>query len=147
MPQHSKENILAGRTAVDVYRADHAKLYSKPWHRSIPREHTPLLDKLQGELKEGGFKSLDEFFDASEELNKMEASKMYRREGECNRCGKCCRTCKYLLETGECAIYDDRPQVCIDSPFAMDYLGGLPKECTYRFVRTDYKSDLDVEWR
>ena len=69
MPQHSKDNILAGRTAVDAYRADHAKLYSKPWHKGIPEEHTPLLDNLLADLKGQGFTSLDEFFDASELLN------------------------------------------------------------------------------
>jgi hypothetical protein len=72
MPQHSKENILAGRSAVDAYRADHAKLYDKPWHRGIPEEHTPLLNNLLADLKGQGFTSLDEFFDASEELNIQE---------------------------------------------------------------------------
>jgi hypothetical protein len=72
MPQHSKDNILVGRTAVDAYRADHAKLYSKPWHRGIPEEHTPLLDNLLADLKGQGFTSLDEFFDASEKLNIQE---------------------------------------------------------------------------
>jgi hypothetical protein len=72
MPQHSKENILAGRSAVDTYRADHAKLYDKPWHRGIPEEHTPLLNNLLADLKGRGFTLLDEFFDASEELNIQE---------------------------------------------------------------------------
>lgn len=72
MPQYSKENIMAGRNAVDAYRADHAKLYDKPWHRGIPEEHTPLLDKLLVELKGQGFNSLGEFFSASEEQNMQE---------------------------------------------------------------------------
>ena len=72
MPQHSKENILAGRTAVDAYRADHAKLYDKPWHRGIPEEHTPLLNDLSAKLEEEGFTSLDEFFHASRTLNVQE---------------------------------------------------------------------------
>lgn len=72
MPQHSKENILAGRNAVDAYRADHARLHDKPWHRGIPEEHTPLLNELLAEIKKQGLTSLDEFFDASEELNMQE---------------------------------------------------------------------------
>ena len=72
MPQHSKENILTGRSAAEAYRADHAQLHSQPWHRGIPAEHTPLLDKLKADLKEPGFNSPGEFFDASEELNVRE---------------------------------------------------------------------------
>jgi hypothetical protein len=72
MPQHSKENIIAGRNAVDAYRADHAKLYDKPWHRGIPQEHTPLLNNLLAELKGQGFDSLDQFFEASQEQNMQE---------------------------------------------------------------------------
>jgi hypothetical protein len=64
-----KGKVLNGRKAVDAYRADHARLYDKPWHRGIPEEHTPLLNNLLAELKEQGFNSLDEFFAASEELN------------------------------------------------------------------------------
>jgi hypothetical protein len=72
MSQHSKDNILAGRTAVDAYRDAHTQLHSKPWHKGIPREHTPLLNILLGGLKEQDFNSLQEFFDASEELNVKE---------------------------------------------------------------------------
>lgn len=69
MPQHTKEDIVAGRKAVDAYREEHTKLYSKPWHRGIPEEHTPLLNKLLADLKEQAFNSLEEFFNASRELN------------------------------------------------------------------------------
>lgn len=69
MPQHSEEDILAGRTAVDAYRAGHARLYDKPWHKGIPQEHTPLLNELLAKLQEQGLTSLDEFFAASDELN------------------------------------------------------------------------------
>ena len=72
MPQHSKENILVGRTAVDSYRAGHAELHKKLWHRGIPEEHTPLLNVLLAGLKEQGFNSLGKFFDTSEELNVQE---------------------------------------------------------------------------
>ena len=82
MPQHTKENILAGRTAVDAYREDHVKLYSKPWHRGIPEEHTPLLNGLSAKLKERGFDSLDQFFDDSEELNMQELGYKDRQDFE-----------------------------------------------------------------
>jgi hypothetical protein len=69
MPQHSKEDVIAGRNAVDAYRGVHAELYSKPWHRGIPEEHTPLLNELLAKLRKQEFTSLDEFFAASDELN------------------------------------------------------------------------------
>jgi len=87
MPQHSKENILAGRTAVDAYRETHAKLYDKPWHRGIPQEHTPLLNDLSAKLKEEGFTSLDKFFDASEELNIQELGFASREDFEAKASG------------------------------------------------------------
>jgi hypothetical protein len=82
MPQHSKDNILAGRSAVDAYRVDHAKLYEKPWHKGIPEEHTPLLNNLLADLQGRGFTSLDEFFDASEELNIQELGFASREDFE-----------------------------------------------------------------
>jgi hypothetical protein len=72
MPQHSKENILAGRNAVDAYRDAHRQLHTEPWHKDIPQEHTPLLDNLLAELEGQGFESLGVFFDTSQELNMQE---------------------------------------------------------------------------
>jgi hypothetical protein len=82
MPQHNKENILAGRTAVDAYRAGHAGLYDEPWHKGIPQEHTPLLNELLAKLQEQGLTSLDEFFAASDELNIQELGFMDRADFE-----------------------------------------------------------------
>ena len=67
-----KGAIEAGRDVVDDYRANHAKLYDKPWHRGIPEDHTPLLEIMLAGLKKQGFNSIQEFFDASEELNVQE---------------------------------------------------------------------------
>ena len=79
-----KEKILAGRKAVDAYREAHRQLHSKPWHRGVPEEHTPLLEKLVADLEKIGITSaeldfeskkteiLAKFFDASEELNVKE---------------------------------------------------------------------------
>lgn len=64
--------ILDGRKAVDAYREAHCRLHSEPWYRGIPEEHTPLLNKLLVELEIKGFNSLQEFWDASAELNIQE---------------------------------------------------------------------------
>ena len=69
----SKTQILKGRKAVDAYRVAHTALYAiDPHRRSIPEEHTPLLNTMLSEFKKQGFNSLDEFFDASELLNVQE---------------------------------------------------------------------------
>ncbi len=67
-----KKKVLAGRKAVDAYREAHRLLHSKPWHRGIPEEHTPLLNTMLRQLKKQRFNSLQEFFDASELLNIQE---------------------------------------------------------------------------
>ena len=72
MPEISKSKILAGRKAVNAYRKAHHALHSKPWHRDIPEEHTPLLNIMLKSLKGLGFNTIQEFFDASEELNIQE---------------------------------------------------------------------------
>jgi len=66
---NNKQKILKGRKAVDAYRTAHAKLYEKGWHRGIPEEHTPLLNIMLKVFKAQGFDTIQEFFDASEELN------------------------------------------------------------------------------
>ena len=68
----TKKEILAGRKAVDAYRETHRLLHSKPWHKGIPEEHTPLLNVLLAELEGQGFDSLKAFFDASKLLNIQE---------------------------------------------------------------------------
>ena len=72
MNQIMQLKVLEGRKAVDAYREDHYQLHSKPWHRGIPEEHTPLLSKLLAELEKQDFNSLQEFWDASEELSIQE---------------------------------------------------------------------------
>ena len=65
-----KTNIAAGRKAVDDYRTAHAALYTAGSHRkSIPEEHTPLLNVMMDGLKKQGFNSLDEFFTGNNQLN------------------------------------------------------------------------------
>ncbi len=61
------------------------------------------------------------------------------REGECDRCGKCCKIlfrCPFLVEEGEttyCMIYEKRFSQCRLYPIEpkdMEEVGG---ECTYTF--------------
>ena len=59
-----KEQILKGREAVDTYRAAHIALHQKPWHKGVPEEHTPLLEKMVAELEEQGFTSAHTDFES-----------------------------------------------------------------------------------
>lgn len=81
MPELDRQKVLAGRKAIEAYRTAHAALYSKPWHKGVPEEHTPLLKALINVLKGFGFTSsetdfeprkteiLAKFFDASNKLD------------------------------------------------------------------------------
>ncbi len=64
----SKTKILAGRKAVDAYRIAHTQLYGKGWHKGIPKEHTPLINIVLKTFEGLGFNTIQEFFDASEQL-------------------------------------------------------------------------------
>ena len=72
MDEQERLGIISGRLAVDSYRLAHAQLHTTGWHKGIPQEHTPLLNNLLAELKEHGFMSLHQFWDASQELNMLE---------------------------------------------------------------------------
>ena len=57
MPEISADKILAGRKAVEAYREAHRQLHLQPWHKGIPEEHTPLLEKLVTDLEQLGITS------------------------------------------------------------------------------------------
>jgi len=82
----NKTPILEGRKAIDAYRQAHNKLHSKPWNKSIPKEHTPLIEQMLTTLKEQGFNSIDKFFKANYALNKETFEESYQWEGECDGC-------------------------------------------------------------
>lgn len=77
----NKTKVLAGRKAVEAYRTAHNSLYDGGWHKGIPEEHTPLLEKLVADLEEIGVTSaeldfepkkteiLAKFWAESDELN------------------------------------------------------------------------------
>lgn len=58
-----KQKIEAGRNQVEAYRTAHAQMHSKPWHRGIPKEHTPLLEALVNALAGLGFTSTETDFE------------------------------------------------------------------------------------
>jgi hypothetical protein len=72
MDEQERLRVINARLAVDAYRLAHAQLHSTGWHKDIPEEHTPLLNTMLEEFKKQGFNSLQEFFDASQELNILE---------------------------------------------------------------------------
>ncbi len=82
MDEQKRLGVISGRLAVDAYRLVHAQLHSTSWHKGIPEEHTPLLNKLLAELKKEGFNSLDEFFSGSDELNILELGFKSREDFE-----------------------------------------------------------------
>ena len=142
-----EDKVLAGRKAVDAYRESHRLLHANGWYKGISEDHTPLLNTMLAELNKQGFKSMQEFIDTSEELNNTELNKTYLREGECNRCGKCCGRCEHFLGDNVCTIYDTRPLRCADYPTNKDFIEGLPKECSYRFIVTGYNSGVYIKWQ
>ena len=81
-----KYKILAGRKAVDTYRAAHALLHSTKWHKGVPEAHTPLLNTMLAELKKQGFNSLDEFYKANETVCYSELKRCYTPVGVCDAC-------------------------------------------------------------
>lgn len=83
-----KDKVIQGRKAVDAYRTAHTKLYEKGWHRGIPKEHTPLLNKLKDTLQKLGFNTIQEFFDASELLNIQELGFKDRADFELKATGR-----------------------------------------------------------
>ena len=68
----AKAQVLKGRDVVDAYRTAHEELYWGNPHAGIPEEHTPLLELMLNELSKLGFNAMQDFFDASEELNIQE---------------------------------------------------------------------------
>jgi len=78
----SRKTVLLARQAIDAYRQAHLELHrATPWHKDIPAEHTPLLEKLVDELERIGYTGsgndiwgrvpgvLKQAFDCSRELN------------------------------------------------------------------------------
>jgi len=65
-----KQKVLNARKSVEAYRDSHTKVHKdKPWHKEVPKEHTPLLEKLLRDIEKDGFNSLKEFWTASNELH------------------------------------------------------------------------------
>jgi hypothetical protein len=62
------EKILAGRNAVDDYRAAHALLHENPKGKDIAAEHEKLMRTMEADLKTEGFETLASFWIANKTL-------------------------------------------------------------------------------
>ena len=82
MDEQERLGVISGRLAVDACRLAHAQLHSTGWHKGIPEEHTPLLNTMLDELRKQDFNSLQEFFDASQEMNILELGFISREDFE-----------------------------------------------------------------
>mgnify|MGYP000645023600 CR=1 FL=1 len=61
------------------------------------------------------------------------------RQGECGRCGTCCKIvfdCPYLEEDNECTVYEERALQCRAFPIDERDLEEVP-ECEFRFPSDD----------
>jgi Fe-S-cluster containining protein len=74
-------------------------------------------------------------------LKQDPAPLLARREGECNRCGACCKIlfrCPFLGTDAEgqhtCRIYDERFAQCRLYPLRASDLRELEGECSYTFA-------------
>lgn len=60
--------------------------------------------------------------------------KIEKRKGKCNRCGECCKGCKYF-KLNMCTVYNNRPWFCYKE-FPLDkfdiWVFGV-KKCGYKF--------------
>ncbi len=82
MPEISKQKIISGRKAVEAYRTAHTALHRESWRKTIPDEHTPLLNIMLKAFKGLGFNTIQEFFNASELLNIQELGFIDRKDFE-----------------------------------------------------------------
>lgn len=69
-----QNKILIGRTVVDAYRLAHEQLHAQKWDKFVPDKHTALWVQMMLELKRRGFKTISEFFTASQDLTAQQIS-------------------------------------------------------------------------
>jgi len=85
------------------------------------------LLKLPKYLKEKIYEKIDKNY-----ISK----KLTKRKGKCNKCGNCCKHCKYLNKsTNLCKVYNKRPYFCYKE-FPIDKLDQKiwnVKKCGYKF--------------
>ncbi|GAI60976.1 unnamed protein product [marine sediment metagenome] len=107
MPEISNVKILAGREAVEAYRTAHTALHREPWRKTIPEEHTPLLNIMLKAFKGLGFNTIQEFFAASELFNiqEIELDAVFQAKlAEANKDAR-----KYVDEEGN-GVVEDTPE-------------------------------------
>ena len=81
-------------------------------------------------------------------LRRDPAPLLARREGECNRCGACCKIlfkCPFLASEGEgqytCRIYDKRFAQCRLFPLHATELREVEGQCSYTFAKNPSASE------
>lgn len=81
------ERVLAGRKAVDDYRAAHAELHHEVQEGEVlPIDHSQIMDTLLSELRALGFNSIDEFMEFSKKANVEVVKEVFVLEGKCDGC-------------------------------------------------------------
>jgi len=83
----SKEELLAGRKAVDDYLEAHSQLHQPIKDgKALAVDHSEIMEKMLSELKAQGFESQDAFRDANGLACGLERMRCYKMEGTCDGC-------------------------------------------------------------
>ena len=97
------DRLLICRYAIEAYREAHKNLHAKPWHSTIPDEHTPIFAQLKDTLAQQGFDSVDAIFVFNKQMCLRELTRCYQLVGVCDSCeGRpvgCVRSCYQNWET------------------------------------------------
>lgn len=130
----SIESLLKGRRVVEAYRQSGSN-------------DTPVLVAA---LRRLGFDGIKGFWKENILQELQEAARCYvNRQGECNRCGKCCPNCVHGDRRGRlhsCNLFPDMPDRCIEYPTALDFArGNIPEGCTYTMEKVADPS-FDLHW-
>lgn len=98
--------------------------------------------------------TFDEFQEHYSKLKKyLEDHPIFIRSGECVRCGECCKGCPNLSYDKDglavCDMYEERPQVCKDTPLYplwSQWGHNADKDRTDRFSKCGYRWELNPEY-
>lgn len=142
-----KEKILAGRKAINDYRAAHAKLHIEHPEGGVSAEHTPLLDTMLSRLKELGFNSLEELLAANEQLCRQEKERCYKVLSGCDGCKGRERGCivKCYLERPKLESKDSLEIRWQDFWDWQHFEGHCPPNCSSPAIKVA-EPEFDIYW-
>lgn len=119
-----KVKILAGRKAIDDYRAAHAQLHSS---EGTPEDHTPLGNTMLSKLRELGFDSIEGFMKANKQAVREDIKRCVKLEGECDLCVGREKERPQLCYTRRLAqIPIDVVNMCLARNLRQGYVDALP---------------------